>query len=25
MRQAFMIGKHLPNIDELGITWVKNV
>lgn len=25
MKQAFMIGKQLPNIDELGITWVKNV
>ena len=25
IRQAFMIGKPLPNIDELGITWVKNV
>ncbi len=25
LKQAFMIGKQLPNIDELGITWVKNV
>lgn len=25
VRQVFMIGKQLPNIDELGITWVKNV
>jgi 2-oxoglutarate dehydrogenase E1 component len=25
MQQAYMIGKQLPNIDELGITWVKNV
>lgn len=25
IRQVFMIGKQLPNIDELGITWVKNV
>ena len=25
LKQVFMIGKQLPNIDELGITWVKNV
>ncbi|OGE21898.1 MAG: 2-oxoglutarate dehydrogenase E1 component [Candidatus Dadabacteria bacterium RIFCSPHIGHO2_12_FULL_53_21] len=25
IKQVFMIGKQLPNIDELGITWVKNV
>ena len=25
IRQAFMIDKELPNLDELGITWVKNV
>jgi len=25
IQQAFMIDKELPNIDELGITWVKNV
>lgn len=25
IKQAFMIDKELPNIDELGITWVKNV
>ncbi|MEQ9618038.1 MAG: 2-oxoglutarate dehydrogenase E1 component [Deltaproteobacteria bacterium] len=25
VQQVFMVGKTLPNIDELGITWVKNV
>ncbi len=25
VKQAFMIEKELPNLDELGITWVKNV
>jgi len=25
IKQAFMIDKELPNLDELGITWVKNV
>jgi 2-oxoglutarate dehydrogenase E1 component len=25
IKQAFMIGKPLPNLDELGITWVRNV
>ena len=25
IKQAFIIGKPLPNIDELGITWVRNV
>ena len=25
IKQSFMIGKELPNLDELGITWVKNV
>ncbi|MEM7009101.1 MAG: 2-oxoglutarate dehydrogenase E1 component [Thermodesulfobacteriota bacterium] len=25
IKQAFMIEKELPNLDELGITWVKNV
>ena len=25
VRQAFMIDKALPNLDQLGITWVKNV
>jgi 2-oxoglutarate dehydrogenase E1 component len=25
IRQVFLLGKELPNIDELGITWVKNV
>ncbi len=25
IKQAYMIGKPLPNLDELGITWVKNV
>jgi len=25
IEQAFMIDKELPNLEELGITWVKNV
>ena len=25
VQQAFMIDKALPNLDELGITWVRNV
>jgi 2-oxoglutarate dehydrogenase E1 component len=25
IKQAFMIDKELPNLEELGITWVKNV
>ncbi|MFI5322010.1 MAG: 2-oxoglutarate dehydrogenase E1 component [Thermodesulfobacteriota bacterium] len=25
IRQGFTIGKQIPHIDELGITWVKNV
>ena len=25
IKQAFMIDKEIPNLDELGITWVKNV
>lgn len=25
IKQALIIGKPLPNLDELGITWVKNV
>lgn len=25
VRQAFMIDKALPNLDQLGITWVRNV
>jgi hypothetical protein len=25
IKQAFTIGKPLPNLDELGITWVSNV
>jgi len=25
IKQSFMIDKELPNLDELGITWVKNV
>jgi hypothetical protein len=25
IKQAFMTGKTLPNIDEMGITLVKNV
>ncbi|MEZ4547917.1 MAG: 2-oxoglutarate dehydrogenase E1 component, partial [Thermodesulfobacteriota bacterium] len=25
IKQAFSIGKPLPNLDELGITWVRNV
>ncbi len=25
IKQSFMIDKDLPNLDELGITWVKNV
>lgn len=25
IKQSFMIGKEIPNLDELGVTWVKNV
>lgn len=25
IKQSFMIDKEIPNLDELGVTWVKNV